>query len=69
MEFDWWEATVMFVLFAVQLVLPVFFGHAIRDWITYAFLAWAAIAVLVMIIRRERPAALIRFAETWRANV
>jgi hypothetical protein len=69
MEFDWWEAFAMLVLFAVQLVLPAVFGHAIRDWVTYAFLTWAVTAVGVMVLRRKRPAALIRFSETWRANV
>lgn len=69
MEFDWWEALAMFILFAVQLVLPVFLGEAIRVWITGAFLIWTVLAVLGIFARRRRPEALLSFLETWRAHI
>ena len=37
MEFAWWEALAMFLLFAIQFVLPIFFGSGVRQWITVAF--------------------------------
>lgn len=65
MSFCWWEALSMFVLFAAQLALP----PAARTWITYAFFAWAAVAVARMIARRKPPEALTRFLETWYQHV
>lgn len=69
MKFDWWEAVAMFCLFVAQFVLPVFFGEGVRVWITYAFFAWTAIALLQILIRRRQPTALTSFLETWRAHV
>lgn len=69
MEFTWWEAVAIFVLFAAQFVLPVFWGDAIRIWITYAFFAWTVLALLDMLRRKRRPPALTSFLETWRAHV
>jgi cation:H+ antiporter len=65
MRFCWWEALAMFVLFASQFVVPV----GSRNWITYAFFAWAAGSVLVMIATRRLPQAITRFVETWREHV
>ncbi|MGA8028626.1 MAG: hypothetical protein WB992_15895 [Bryobacteraceae bacterium] len=58
MEFDWWEALAMFLLFSAQFVLP-------RNWITAGFFIWVAIALLGMFVRGERPAALPKFIDTW----
>ncbi len=69
MEFAWWEALAMFLLFAAQFVLPAFFGDAIRVWITYAFFAWVALEVMLIAMRRRPPVALSSFAATWRAHV
>lgn len=69
MEFDWREALAMFILFAAQFVLPAFFGHGVRVWITGAFFAWVALAVIHMLARGRRPKALVSFAATWRENV
>jgi cation:H+ antiporter len=69
MEFAWWEALTMFVLFALQFVLPEFFGHAAKTWITEAFFAWFAVDLLLMVGRRRMPAALAKFADTWREHV
>jgi cation:H+ antiporter len=69
MKFDWWEALAMFGLFVAQFVLPVFFGEGVRVWITYAFFAWTAFALLEIAVRRRKPAAITSFLETWRAHV
>jgi len=69
MEFAWWEALAMFLLFAVQFVLPVFTGNGVRVWITLAFFVWTGGAVLAMLVRRRAPTAWICFLETWREHV
>lgn len=69
MEFAWWEALAMFLLFAAQFVLPVFFGEAIRNWISILFFVWTAIEVLRIILRGRKPVALTSFLETWRTHV
>jgi cation:H+ antiporter len=69
MEFAWWEAAAMFALFAAQFILPAFFGDGIRVLITYVFFIWTAVAFLGTLIKRQLPAALTSFLETWRAHV
>ncbi len=69
MKLAWWEALAMFVLFAIQFVLPAFAGDQIRSWISAAFFLWTAVGVIRMMIHRYKPAALARFIETWRAHV
>ncbi|HSU32984.1 MAG TPA: hypothetical protein VLJ11_17300 [Bryobacteraceae bacterium] len=69
MEFAWWEALMMFVLFTMQFVLPEFFGSIAKSWITGLFFAWFSLDVLSMIVRRQMPIALKRFADTWGAHV
>ncbi|MDQ2711964.1 MAG: hypothetical protein M3Y24_06975 [Acidobacteriota bacterium] len=67
MEFAWWEALAMFVLFAAQFVLPVFFGDEVRHSITGAFFVWISGEVIRIVVRRRTPVALTTFADTWRA--
>ena len=69
MEFAWWEALAMFLLFAIQFVLPAFFGESIRVWITAAFFAWTAARLLVFAVRRPQRNALTSFIATWRAHI
>jgi cation:H+ antiporter len=69
MEFAWWEALAMFILFAIQFVLPALFGEGIRVWITAAFFAWTAASLLVFAFRRPHKNALSSFVVTWRAHV
>jgi cation:H+ antiporter len=69
MEFDWWEALAMFVLFSVQFVLPAFFGNQVRVWITAAFFIWTGIAAIAILVHGRRPNALASFLETWHAHV
>lgn len=69
MEFAWWEALLMFVLFASQFVFPAVFGDYAKIWITRAFFIWTVSALVVLLFRRERPNALSRFLETWHEHV
>ena len=69
MEFAWWEALPMFVLFASQFILPVFLGSAGRHWVTAAFFAWSAIECVRIAAQRRMPPAFASFLETWRAHV
>ena len=65
MSFCWWEALTMFVLFASQFAVPT----ALRYWITYAFLVWAAVSIARIIATRRPPEAFTSFAKTWREHV
>ncbi len=69
MEFAWWEALLMFVLFASQFVLPPLFGARAKLWITAAFFGWTGLALLVLAFRRKRPRALTHLLDTWRTRV
>ena len=69
MSFAWWEALAMFVLFAIQFILPAFVGDQARIWITRVFFAWTAIGFVQMLLRRRMPEALSDFRQTWRAHV
>jgi cation:H+ antiporter len=69
MRFAWFEAIAMFVLFAVQFVLPAFLGDEARRWITWAFLAWAGGGMLLFAARRPKHNAVSSFLHTWREHV
>jgi cation:H+ antiporter len=69
MEFDWWEALAMFALFAVQFVLPRFYGDETEIWIALAFFAWTAGSFILFFFRRPQPNALSSFAHTWRSHI
>jgi cation:H+ antiporter len=69
MEFAWWEALAMFLLFAIQFVLPAFFGDSARVWITAAFFVWTAGDLVLFAIRKPARNALSSFLETWRDHV
>jgi cation:H+ antiporter len=69
MYFSWIEAIAMFVLFAVQFVLPAFLGDGIRRYITWAFFLWTAVGLLLFAIRRPKVNAVSSFLYTWRENV
>lgn len=68
MEIVWWEALLMFVLFAAQFAQPPMLGEGSREWITGAFFGWAALELARLLAKREVPPALRSFAETWRAH-
>ncbi len=69
MRFAWWEAVSMFVLFAAQFVLPEFFGEQAKLWICYAFLAWSAVELILILTRGKKPEAMTSFSNVWRAHV
>ncbi len=69
MYFSWMEAVAMFLLFAVQFVLPFFFGNGIRRYITLAFFIWTAGGIILFAIRRPKINAVSSFLHTWRENV
>jgi cation:H+ antiporter len=69
MEFIWWEALAMFVLFAAQFVLPYFAGGVGKVWISDAFLGWALFEVLRLSLRRRTPEAFRSFAHVWREHI
>jgi hypothetical protein len=69
MYFSFAEAIAMFVLFALQFVLPAFFGDEIRRYISCAFFIWTAGGLIVFAIRRPKTNALSSFLSTWRDHV
>ena len=69
MQFAWYEALIMFVLFAAQFVLPEILGAGAKAWITYAFLFWTAIEILAVVARRRMPEAFAEFSATWKEHV
>jgi cation:H+ antiporter len=62
MEFSWWEALAMLILFIAQFVLP----HAP---IAIVFGVWSIAGLLHFLIRRPPHNAIASFIETWRAHV
>jgi cation:H+ antiporter len=78
MELAWWEATLLFVLWAVQFALsPVTPGPGllgtlarhIHEAVTYAYLAWSAAEVVRMLVGFRKPLAFQHFAVMWRKHV
>ncbi|MBV9611537.1 MAG: hypothetical protein JO091_03655 [Acidobacteriaceae bacterium] len=69
MQFAWWEASAMLILFLIQFVLPALVGDEARAWITTAFFVWAAVGLVRMLFSSRMPNALVSFRETWRAHV
>jgi cation:H+ antiporter len=65
MEFLWWEALCLFVLFAAQFVVP---GPA-KSWITALFFGWTSLEVITMMIRGKIPVALTYFVTTLQTHV
>ena len=62
MEFAWWEAAAMLILFVAQFVLP----HAP---ISIVFFAWSIIGFVRFLIWRPKFNAFASFLATWRAHV
>jgi cation:H+ antiporter len=62
MEFAWWEALAMLLLFLAQFVLP-------HTPIAIVFGVWSVVEVVRFLIRRPVHNAIASFAETWRAHV
>ena len=78
MELAWWEALALFLLWAIQFALspvapsPGFWGTVaggIHRYVTFTYLAWAAVEIARMLFGWRKPLAIYRFAETWRRHV
>lgn len=69
MEFSWWEAITMLLLFLAQFVLPPLTGPLTHPVITCAFAIWSAGGFIKFLVRRPAHNALSSFVETWRAHV
>jgi cation:H+ antiporter len=78
MELDWWEAAALFGLWGVQFGFsPVppgpgligFIATHIHWWVTVAYLAWAAVALLSLVTGRRHANAFRLFAEMWRRHI
>lgn len=64
MSLAWWEAVVLFVMFLIP------FAHrGAAPIVTLLYFVWAGIELMRMIRTGRTPAAIVRFAETWRAHV
>jgi Ca2+/Na+ antiporter len=59
MELAWWEATGLFVLFAISLGT----GERVRLYVTWVYLAWSGVEALRLIVGNRDAAALRNFRE------
>ena len=64
MEFAWWEALALFVLFAAQFAFP----SGYKPYITGVFFLWTIIEFIAIGMRRKRPLALQFFIDTIRGR-
>jgi cation:H+ antiporter len=71
MELSWWEAAVIFILWAVQFAFslagPV--APAVHLWTTIIYFAWAALEVVRILIGHRRAEAFHCFRAVWNAHV
>jgi cation:H+ antiporter len=78
MKLDWWEAGALFVLWGIQFALsPVppgagfwgtLAGH-IHWYVTVAYLLWAAVELVRIVLGKRKPLAFQLFAALWRKHV
>jgi cation:H+ antiporter len=78
MELAWWEASALFGLWGIQFAFspvppgPGFWGFIavhIHWWVTVAYLLWAAVGVVRMLMGKRQPHAFRLFAAVWRQHV
>ncbi|MCU1259959.1 MAG: sodium/calcium exchanger rane region [Bryobacterales bacterium] len=78
MRLAWWEAAILFVLWAVQIAFsvaapsdgfPGYVGSHINQWTIYAYFACAAFATLRLVLERRKPQAIADFAQIWKDHV
>jgi cation:H+ antiporter len=78
MKLAWWEAAVLFFLWAVQFALspvtqgPGFMGllaKHIHWYVTIAYLAWSGVEIVRMIAGKRKPLAFRHFVVMWRRHV
>jgi cation:H+ antiporter len=64
MELAWWEAAVLFVLFAAAFAHPM-----VAKIVTVVYFMWAGGELYRMIQGKREPVAMVRFAEIWKRYV
>ncbi len=78
MHLAWWEASALFLLWAVQFALspvtpgPGFWGTLARGihWnVTFIYLAWSGVEIIRMMVGRRKPLAFEHFWRAWRQHV
>jgi cation:H+ antiporter len=67
MRLEWWKATGLFGLWAVQFVLSAAGGGAHRA-ITAIYFVWAGLQLGRMLVRQRRPAAIQCFGAMWKRH-
>lgn len=68
MHFSFLEAIAIFSLFAIQFVLPAFWGDEARRYISWAFFIWTAAGLIVFGVRRPKINAVSSFLHTWKEH-
>ena len=67
MRFQWWEAAGLFVLWLIQFVLsPV---AKVHQYFTFAYFAWAALDVVLILAGKRKATAFRCFAVMWRSHM
>src|SRR3954451_10894535 len=67
MRFQWWEAAGLFVLWLAQFVLsPV---AKVHQYFVFAYFAWAALDVVLILLGKRQATAFPCFAAMWRSHM
>jgi cation:H+ antiporter len=75
MVLTWWEAAVLFALWAIQFAFSAagsnfaIAGLSIHWLITIVYFVWAAVEILRIVLSQRKPAAFVEFAKMWREYV
>jgi cation:H+ antiporter len=67
MKLQWWEATGLFILWFVQFILSPIPG--IHHYFTYAYFAWAAADIALIVAGRRQATAFKCFAVMWKRHM
>jgi hypothetical protein len=78
MKLAWWEAAVLFFLWALQFALSPatqgpgllgFLAKHIHWYVTLAYLAWSGVEIVRMIAGKRKPLAFRHFVVMWHKHV
>jgi cation:H+ antiporter len=77
MELAWWEAAALFVLWLLQFVFSAFggatplgqFGEHVRWGVTGVYFAWAAVDIVRLLAKKQKPPSFTEFVKMWRTHV
>jgi hypothetical protein len=67
MRFLWWEAAGLFGLWLAQFVLSPL--AKVHEYFTFAYLAWAAVDILLIFAGRRKATAFRAFAMLWKRHL